>query len=152
MKNAATALVALALLSGAVHGQNAPTTNAVNVTGTATSRLALEVAPEIRLQLLEAAAAEIGPVPANDLEDLIARHATEKAKFVTIQERKAKAAAAAQASVLVAATTPSRAVAFPASKTQQPQPLSAVDELDRAIAQLGSVRAKLAGETLKSAK
>jgi len=143
------ALVAAALCSGAVFGQDVPTsTNSATVTGVATSHLALDVAPEIRAQLLEAAAAEIGPVPQNDLDDLIARHAAEKAKFLAIAERKVKAAAAKPRPAAVEASPAKTVVVVPAGKSQPPP--SAVAALDAAIAELGTVRARLAEEALKN--
>ena len=149
MTKTTIAIVAAALFSGAVFGQDVPTpTNSAAVTGVARPRLALDVAPEIRVQLLEAAAAEIGPVPQNDLDDLIARHAAEKAKFLTINERKAKAAAAKARPVVTEAGAAKATLAVPAGKSQQPP--SAVAELDAAIAELGAVRARLAEEALKN--
>lgn len=153
-------LLAIALVSSAVHGQTAIATNAAPVAGTskAPPPINLEVSPEVQLQILEGASQEIGKVPPGDLEDHLARLAKEKAKWLAIAERKAamKAAAAnrqpspvyvAPASGTYPATSvPSSPLPGRIVYSQEPHVSSVVAELDSVIAQLTAIRGKIAVE------
>ena len=99
----------------------------------------IEISPEIRSQLLQAAADEIGPPEPNDLENLLARHHAVKTKVLAIQDRKARTStnvvnvpALAPAPVTAPGTAPLNALQSPA-----------IAQLDRVITQLMELRSQL---------
>lgn len=142
------AIVAMsaALCVGYTYGQSlASNTNAALViqatNASTTASPAIEIAPEIRAEMLRAAAEEIGSPGPNDLDDLLSRHAAMKQKVVAIQARQTRASTNAAANVRATApVTASRPVAVKAQRAPT------IEQLDQVIAQLSEIRSQL-GET-----
>ena len=125
------------------HGQSvAINTNGVLViqsTNSTPTTPVIEIAPEIRAQLLQAAADEIGPPEPNDLENLLARHHAVKAKALAIQDRKARSSTNA---VNAAALAPAPVTAPGTAPLNAPQ-TPTIEQLDRVIGQLTEIRSQL---------
>jgi len=115
-------------------------TNVVSVlqnTNTSTIKpVEISISPEIRAQLLQEAAEEIGRPDPNDLEDLLARHGASQTKIMAILDRQNRASTNGLSQRVPAPTYPK-----PAVLNTQENP--AVDQLDRVIVQLTELRSQI---------
>jgi hypothetical protein len=107
-------------------------TNGAQATPVTTPVLA--ISPEVRAEMINAAAREIGSPPPNDLGDLLARHGDLKLKILAIQAHHARLATNTLASPMPAAS---------GAELPKAQPIPAVDELNRVIGQLSVIRDQL---------
>jgi hypothetical protein len=128
-----------ALLGSQAYGQSAgadtngplviQATNAAP-TAPATTPL-LTISPEVRTEMIYAAAREIGSPPTNDLGDLLTRQGDLKQKVQAIQARHARAATNVPPVPMPPATT--------GAGLPKAQPIPTVDELNRVIGQLSVI-------------
>ena len=93
------------------------------------------ISPEVRLEMIEAAGAEIGAPAPNDMEDLLARHGAMKQKILAVQNRHAPTPTDGASTL--------RAPAGPAIPASVPQQVPTVQQLDHVISQLSAIRSQL---------
>ena len=123
------------------HGQSAATnTNGalvIQAANTATTTPAIEISPEVREEMLKAAADEIGHPAPNDLDDLFARHGAMKEKMLAIEHRHASAGTNAPAAPVPAPVNSPKSALL---KAKQPLP---TEQLDQVINQLSEIRSQM---------
>jgi hypothetical protein len=150
-----------AALCGIAHGQsaalntNAPLViQATNTPGTGTQ--GIEIAPEIRAEMLEAAAREIGQPEPGDHDKMLARHAALKQQILVIQQHHPRATTNAPTTLTTPAASAAPAVLAPTpASVPGTSPATGVkpvglkprhlpsDQLGRIINELSEVRAQL---------